>query len=232
MHSSKKWIEGVTAVRQASLELKRVRARTSKGPGWHKGPIVYGAIHKANKANRKLIRLAQKRLSALCRILPALGIVMTDVLLDDGTAIFRSDGRSYVLHDFHMESFRKYQFRDFGVDGGPWPANDLQVSKRENRLAETHFRLSRIPTTITLANRPTDGEQAAWMYREEAIKKQRWSTDGYDNVLLSIPAVLLWYVEFCRPSAILVLFYSDEFRKLPIEIKKAIIRMLGYWQFM
>jgi hypothetical protein len=232
MSLSKKWIKGVLAVRHASLELKRVRAQTSKGPGWHKGPIVYDAIHKATRANKRLLRLAQKRLAALCRMLPALGLVMTDVRLDDGTAIFRFDGRNYVLNDFHMESFRKDQFHEFGVDGGPWPANDLQFNKREKRLAETSFRLSRAPTSLTVIDRPLDVEKAYWMYREEAIKQYRREAHGYDDVLLTIPAELLWYVEFCRPSAVLVLFYSAEFRGLPIEIKKMIIRMLGYWQFM
>jgi hypothetical protein len=228
-----KWIDGVLAVRRAAKELRAARGRTR---GWRaspdipkgKGPLVYAAIHKATKANKRLVRLAQKRLAVFCRVLPKFGLVMTGAALEDGTAIFQYQEKNFVLKEFHMKSFRKDVFREFGVDGGPWTKKDLAFSKREKALVKTHFRFARVEGSLYSPPDDSDPDsKPARMYREEAID---WYNNrlngGFSYTINVIPPKALWEAEFGWHAAFLALYCSAEFRNLPHDIKKIIGRMV------
>jgi hypothetical protein len=164
--------------------------------------------------------LAQERLATICRVFPKVGLSMTGAALRDGAVVFGFEGAKFVLKDFHMKSFRKDQFRDFGVDGGPWPTKDLAFSEREKALVKTHFRLARV------ADEP-DSKHAR-MYREEAIAWYQFHCNQGVPWIINISPKMLFEAEFGWPAAFLVLYCSAEFRNLPQDIKKIIVRMVSW----
>jgi hypothetical protein len=225
-----KWIDGVLAVRRAAQELSTAKRRWRDSPYIRKGkgPVVYAAIHKATKANKRLVRLAQKRIAVFCRVLPKFGLVMTGAALEDGTAIFQYHGQNFVLKDFHMKSFRKNVYRDFGVDGGPWRKKDLAFSKREKAMVKTRFRLARVEGSLSIP--PDDSNRdskPARMYREEALDwYERRFNKGYSWTINVATSKALWEAEFGWHAAFLALYCSAEFRNLPQDIKKIILHMV------
>lgn len=172
--------------------------------------------------------MAQERLATICRVFPKVGLSMTDAALRDGAVVFGFEGAKFVLKDFHMKSFRKDVFRDFGVDGGPWPTKDLAFSEREKALVKTRFLLGRVEGSVS--NPPDDSDpdsKPARMYREEAIDWYKNNLNGgFLYTINVIPPKALWEAEFGWHAAFLALYCSAEFRNLPRDIKKIIVRMV------
>ena len=196
-----KWCDAVERMRKAD--------QSRRGMGQAKNTnAYYRACGESLAASDALVALAEERLAVFCREMPAFGLVKTGERLGDGTAVFRFGNKVYIPADFHMKHFRKGVFRSFGASGR-WPAKDLKIGKRERRLAKTRFRLHERPYLHKLL---ADATHDDFLIPH--------------GLRLEIPASALFTAEYGKEAARLVLFYSEEFRGLPKEIKQLILRKL------
>jgi len=203
-----KWCDAVERMRKADQSRRGFRTEARKTTAY------FRACGESAAANDALVALAEERLTTLCSELPGYGITKKDARLGDGTAVFGQYRNTYVLTGFHMKHFRKGVFRSFGACVS-WLTKDLKIGKRERRLAKTRFRLSRCYF---------DNEEKLNKLTHDSILA---SPDYYDDEHnITIPASLLFTAEFGKEAARLVLFYSEEFRGLPKEIKQLILRKL------
>lgn len=203
-----KWCDAMERMRKADKTRRRFREEECNTNGY------FRACGESASASDALIALAEERLTTFCRELPGYDITKTDARLGDGTAVFEQYGNVYVVATFHMKHFHKGVFQSFQSfeAGVSWPSKGPKIGKRERRLAKTSFRLYRCYVD--------DHKELNDLTYDDFSE---WGK-GPDDI--NIPASALFMAEFGKEAARLVLFYSEEFRGLPLPIKRLILRKL------
>lgn len=164
------------------------------------------ALARCRNARRRLYELSDERVATFAREMPGEGLSDSGETLQDGTRIFCQKGGyyCYVVTGFHTKAFGKGYFDEPG-----------RAFPRELKDPRARFRLE----AVCARGRVHDADHHPHSRPKPALR-------SWKNIEFSIPSRFLWFAEVGKKSAKLVLFYSEEFRFLPLEIKKVIYRLL------
>lgn len=164
------------------------------------------ALARCRNARRRLYELSDERVATFAREMPGEGLSDSGETLQDGTRIFCQKGGyyCYVVTGFHTKTFGK-EFFD----------KPCMIFPHELKDPRARFRLEAVC--------PSSRVHDADYHPRSRLKPVQVS---WKSIEFSIPSRFLWFAEVGKKSAKLVLFYSEEFRFLPLEIKKVIYRLL------